>query len=89
MPLLSHRGVSKFAEKFDRLTNHFDLIVRLDYYGKKVGRLVGWNVSLRCKTVDWLKAVEDAVLNEFTEGSRGKVLSLISDNGCHLHHALF
>lgn len=55
------------------------LIVILDWYSKKV---VGWNVSLRCKTVDWLKAVEEAVLNEFPEGSRGKGLSLISDNGC-------
>lgn len=55
------------------------LIVILDWYSKKV---VGWNVSLRCKTVDWLKAVDDAVLNEFPEGIRGKGLSLISDNGC-------
>jgi len=54
------------------------LVIVLDWYTKKI---VGWNISLRCKTAEWLKAVDDAVQKEFPEGVRGKGLKLVSDNG--------
>ena len=39
-------------------------------------------VSLRCKTSDWLKALDRAVLAAFPHGRRGQGLNLVSDNGC-------
>ncbi len=54
------------------------LVIVLDWYTKKV---VGWDLSLRSKAVDWERALEMAVGKEFTGGVRGKGLKLISDNG--------
>ncbi len=54
------------------------LVVVLDWYTKKI---VGWDISLRSKSADWLRAVNMAVLKEFPDGVRGKNLHLISDNG--------
>jgi putative transposase len=55
------------------------LVVVLDWFSRKV---VGWRVSVRCRTQEWREAMEEAVLQEFPNGVRGQGLKLISDNGC-------
>ena len=55
------------------------LVIILDWYTKKT---VGWDLSARSKSEDWLKALDSAVLNEFPNGTRGHGLKLVSDNGC-------
>ena len=55
------------------------LVIALDWFSRKV---VGWQLSLRCRTQEWREALEDAVLQEFPNGVRGQGLKLISDNGC-------
>ncbi|MCF7895234.1 MAG: IS3 family transposase, partial [Candidatus Omnitrophica bacterium] len=59
------------------------LTVVLDWHTKEI---VGYSLSLRSKTEDWLDALEKAVNNRFPEGIRESVkeqqLFLISDNGC-------
>lgn len=54
------------------------LVIVLDWYTKKV---VGWNLSVRNKTVDWKKALDMAINQEFPQGVRGRGLKLVSDNG--------
>jgi len=55
------------------------LHVVLDWYTKKI---VGYSLSLRSKTRDWLDALERAVAQQFPEGAREKQqLFLVSDNG--------
>ena len=53
-------------------------VVVLDWYTKKI---VGWDLSLRCKTDQWLAALNQAVDEELLLGSREYGLMLISDNG--------
>lgn len=55
------------------------LVIVIDWYTKKI---VGWDLALRSKACDWLRALENAVVNEFPQGIRDKGLKLISDNGC-------
>lgn len=57
------------------------LHVVLDWGSKKA---VGWQLSTRSKTSDWLEAVEMAVNQQFPEGilNKEKELQLVSDNGC-------
>lgn len=54
------------------------LVIVLDWYTKKI---VGWNISLRSKAMDWKQAMDMAINREFPEGVRGSGLKLISDNG--------
>jgi transposase InsO family protein len=54
------------------------LVVVLDWYTKKV---VGWDISLRSKAVDWKRAINMAINQEFPDGVRDSGLKLISDNG--------
>jgi transposase InsO family protein len=54
------------------------LVIVLDWYTKKV---MGWNLSVRNRAVEWKQALDMAVNCEFPEGVRGKGLKLISDNG--------
>lgn len=54
------------------------LVVVLDWCSKKV---VGWDLSLRSRSAEWLRALDGAVVSEFADGVRGKGLKLISDNG--------
>jgi transposase InsO family protein len=55
------------------------LHVVLDWYTKKI---VGFILSFRSKTRDWLDALEKAVAQQFPEGIREKQpLFLVSDNG--------
>lgn len=53
-------------------------VIVLDWYTKKI---VGWDLSLRCKTDQWLAALNQAVDEELLLGSREYGLMLISDNG--------
>jgi putative transposase len=62
------------------------LVIVLDWYSKKI---VGSHLSNRSKTPDWLEALEAGVMSQFKEGSRGKKLKLISDNGCQPTSRLF
>jgi transposase InsO family protein len=55
------------------------LVIVLDWFSRKV---VGWQLSWRCRTQEWREAMEEAVLQEFPNGVRGQGLKLISDNGC-------
>jgi transposase InsO family protein len=55
------------------------LHIVLDWYTKKI---VGFILSFRSKTRDWLDALERAVAQQFPEGVREKQpLFLVSDNG--------
>jgi putative transposase len=55
------------------------LHIVLDWYTKKI---VGYNLSLRSKTRDWLDALEKSVARQFPDGAREKPpLFLVSDNG--------
>ncbi|MEM4235374.1 MAG: DDE-type integrase/transposase/recombinase [Candidatus Methanomethylicaceae archaeon] len=54
------------------------LTIVLDWYTKEV---VGWELSLRCKTEDWKKALDKGLNREFPEGVKGRGLKLVSDNG--------
>lgn len=55
------------------------LHVVLDWYTKKI---VGYNLSLRSKTRDWLDALEKAINEQFPDGIReNQQLFLVSDNG--------
>lgn len=54
------------------------LVVVLDWYTKKI---VGHEVSLRGRTVEWREALDRALQVEFPEGVRSSGLKLISDNG--------
>jgi putative transposase len=58
------------------------LCVVLDWYSKEI---VGFSISLRSKTDDWLDALQMAVNYRFPEGIKDNLkepLFLISDNGC-------
>lgn len=55
------------------------IVIVLDWYSRKV---VGFDVSLRSRSQEWLGALEEALLCEFPNGVRGEGLKLISDNGC-------
>jgi len=57
------------------------LVVVLDWFSRKV---MGWRLSVRCRTQEWREAMEEAVLQEFPNGVGGQGLKLIviSDNGC-------
>ena len=55
------------------------LVIVLDWFSRKV---VGWQLSVRCRTQEWREAMEEAVIQEFPNGVRGQGLKLISDNGC-------
>jgi len=55
------------------------LVAVIDWYSRKV---VGYALDVHCRSVLWIEALEDAVLNEFPDGSRqGKNLFLMTDNG--------
>lgn len=43
--------------------------------------IVGWDLSLRCRTEEALAAIEQAVLNRLPAGSRAANLTLTTDNG--------
>ena len=55
------------------------LVVVLDIF---LRRLVGWHLSHRCRTREWLKALDLALLAELPTGTRARELTLRLDNGC-------
>lgn len=55
------------------------LVVVLDIF---LRRIVGWHLSHRCRTQEWLAALDMALLAEFPSGSRDRHLTLRLDNGC-------
>ena len=56
------------------------LHVALDWGSKKI---IGWQLSPRSKTVNWLEALSGAVNEQFPEGIReSEGLKLLSDNSC-------
>ncbi len=55
------------------------IVVELDWYSKVI---VGYAAGMRCRTHEWLSALDMAVNSQFPEGARGHGLSLVSDNGC-------
>jgi putative transposase len=55
------------------------LVVVLDVFTR---RIVGWHLSLRCRAVEWLEALDMALNAEFPHGSRGQGLTIRLDNGC-------
>lgn len=50
----------------------------VDWYSRKV---VGYALGRDCRSELWITALEQAVISEFPDGSRGKNLFLMSDNG--------
>lgn len=54
------------------------LVVVLDWFTKKI---VGWDLSLRSKSEQWMNSLNQGVEKELTLGSRDYNLMLISDNG--------
>lgn len=54
------------------------LIIVMDIFTR---RIVGWHLSTRCRSREWIQALEEAVHKEFPDGVRSKNLILRSDNG--------
>ena len=54
------------------------LIVVMDVFTR---RIIGWHLSNRCRSREWIMALEQAIHAEFSEGVRGEGLTLRSDNG--------
>ena len=54
------------------------LIVVMDIFTR---RIVGWHLSTRCRSREWIMALEQACDKEFPEGVRDANLVLRSDNG--------
>lgn len=55
------------------------VVVVKDWYTKKI---VGHYTGEQSKSLHWQIALERAVLKQCSDGSRGKRISLMSDNGC-------
>lgn len=55
------------------------LVIVIDWYNKK---LIGYNVDVTSKSIDWGEALDMAVLNGTKNGSRELGINLMSDNGC-------
>jgi len=55
------------------------LMVVMDVFTR---RIVGWHANLRCRAVEWLRALDQALQTEFPDGVRGHDLTLRMDNGC-------
>jgi putative transposase len=55
------------------------LVVVMDVFTR---RIVGWHAHHRCRTREWLHALDMALSAEFPDGVRGHNLTLRMDNGC-------
>ncbi len=55
------------------------LVLVIDWYTKKI---VGYTVDTRSKSSHWLLALNLAACQQCPEGTRGKGIKLVSDNGC-------
>ena len=54
------------------------LVIVLDWFSKKI---VGYSMSMRCRSQEWKDAIEMAIQRECSGGSREEDIGLISDNG--------
>jgi len=54
------------------------LVIVIDWFTKKI---VAWDIDLRSRSEEWRQVLNQGVMNEFTDGSRGKGVKLVSDNG--------
>jgi len=54
------------------------VVVVIDWYTREI---LGSEISLRCRTEEWLKALNKALNNGYPKGVRGKEVKLVSDNG--------
>jgi len=54
------------------------IVVVPDWYTKKI---VGYYAGMQCRSKHWLEAMDSAVNRQFPDGTRGKQLFLMSDNG--------
>lgn len=55
------------------------LVFVIDWYTKKI---VGHTLDTRSKSHHWLNALNQAACQQCPEGTRGKGIKLVSDNGC-------
>ena len=55
------------------------LVIIIDVFTRKI---VGWNLSRRCRATEWTNAIFSALRNEFPNGYNASGLKLRSDNGC-------
>ncbi len=55
------------------------LVLVIDWYTKNI---VGYTVDTRSKNSHWLLALNQAACLQCPEGTRGKGIKLVSDNGC-------
>lgn len=55
------------------------LVLVIDWYTRKI---VGYKVDTRSKSSHWQSALNQAICLQCPEGSRGKGIKLVSDNGC-------
>ena len=51
------------------------LVIVIDWYTKEI---VGYDISLRSKTQEWLNALNMALNKKFKDGVRGKDLKIIN-----------
>ena len=54
------------------------LVVVLDWYSRKI---IGYQLDIQSKSVDWLKALDMAVKEQCPDGAREHTIHLMSDNG--------
>lgn len=55
------------------------LVLVLDVF---LRRIAGWHLSHRCRALEWLEALNMALLAEFPMGTQTRELTLRLDNGC-------
>ena len=55
-----------------------NLVVVVDWYTKEI---LGYEVSLRNKSSQWISALQEALFNGYPDGARGKQIKLVSDHG--------
>jgi len=55
-----------------------NLIIVIDWYTKEI---LGYEISLRNKSSQWITALQEALFNGYPEGARGKGIKLVSDHG--------
>ncbi|SNR60805.1 DDE-type integrase/transposase/recombinase [Desulfurobacterium atlanticum] len=54
------------------------LIIVIDWYTKEI---LGYEISLRNKSSQWITALQEALFNGYPEGAMGKGIKLVSDYG--------
>jgi transposase InsO family protein len=62
------------------------LVLVIDWYAKKI---IGFTLHVISKSSYWLSALNQAACLQCPDGTRGKEIKLVSDNGCQPKSALF